>query len=237
MLSDLERIVLDSRFISCAMKSSLLPTPTLPGRIDVALKPHQLLVHAYLVSVDGHFLEDPAVIDDAVSDQLLYFFVQALLVSSYDLRRALRDKIHMALHLVQLAHQIVPEEFSLPGPGLQEVLRRLAHNRAQALPQLYGIHGLLFHREDVRIFGQGGDSDVVVEPVFLCHLPEIPEVLSGDLSVVFDLHVRFLQILVSDVNIHFAASDIFLEFSADTRFQHAQLPGHLDPDIKVAVIY
>ena len=118
----------------------------------MALQPHQFLVYAYLIRVDRNFLNNPAVIDDGVSDQFLHLVVETLPVSSYDLRRSLSDEIHVSLHLIELADQVVSEEFSFPDPGLAEILRRLVDYCPQSVPELNGIHGFLFHSQDIRIF-------------------------------------------------------------------------------------
>ena len=202
----------------------------------MALQAHQFLVHTYLVRIDRHFLQDPAVIDHSVTDQFLHFFIQTLPVGRDNLRRFLGDEIDVALHLVELADQVISEEFALTHARVAEILGCFADYAAKGLPERLRIRGLLFHGEYVGKSGQRGYPDIILDPELLGHLTQIRKILSCDLVVVLDVHIGFFEVFVGDIDVDLATINIILELRADTGFQHAQLSGHLDPDIQIAVI-
>ena len=177
---------------------------------DVALQPDHFLVSTDLVSKDHDFCSDAAVVDLGVLKELLHLLLQLFSVLGNDLRRPDFDKVHQLHHAVQLVNDVSAEVLPLKGPSLHELGNGPLYSFFQAVPYLLFIQGLLLHSEDLRIPGQRGHTDIIVQTELFLHLPEPFHILLCQRRIVFQHCLPLRQILVANKNIHLASGDRLL---------------------------
>ena len=125
---------------------------------------------------------------------------------------------------------------ALQDPRLHELLKGFLQHRLQTAPQLILIQGCILHGQHIGIPGKSRNPDIILQRKRLGHLLQIPEILPGQLAVVFQGSGSEGIILISDVQIHLSPGHIFLCQIPDASLKHVQLPRHLDPQVQIPVI-
>ena len=203
----------------------------------MAVQPDSFLRIVHLVSEQGSFLNNPALINILFGQVFLQQLFQPLAVACHNLRGQLFQLCHEALQHINPCQQISPDILTLGSTHGHQVAKRLLKGRQQNRLCTSQIHIFLGDFQHIRIAGNLGSCRTSPKPQPVINLIQCLAVGIHQPHVHADGHSLVPQVLKAHIDIQLPPGKILLNLFRQLVFKHIQAVRHVKIRLQIPLVH